>query len=103
VSDLLWCCETLTSTVDTSVALFSSVLVKRVRIQMSVVPGATAFTNEPFGLKSRLDNKSDNLTPSDTLAGQERAMGPGQLPGQTLSTGNGESRTMAYVKSLIRP
>ena len=81
MSDLLWYCETLTSTVDTSVALFSSVLVKRVRIQMSVVPGATAFTNEPFGLKSRLDNKSDNLTPSDTLARQERKKGPRKLQG----------------------
>ena len=57
MSDLLWYCETLTSTVDTSVALFSSVLVKRVRIQMSVVPGATTFINERFSLKSRLDNK----------------------------------------------
>jgi len=47
--------------------------------------------------------KIDNLASSDTLARQQRTMGPRQLPGQTLSTGNGESRTMAYVKSLIRP
>src|SRR5580704_17636611 len=93
----------LTGTVETSVALFSSVLVKRVSIPVSVVPGATTFTNERFGLKSRLNNKSDNLASSNTLARQQRTMGPRQLPGQTLSTGNGESPTMAYVKSLIRP
>jgi len=53
--------------------------------------------------KDTITNKRYKLASSDTLARQQRTIWLRQLPGQTLSTGNGESRTMAYVKSLIRP
>jgi hypothetical protein len=43
----------LTGTVETSAALFFSVLVKRVSIPVSVVPGATTFTRTPVEKFSR--------------------------------------------------
>src|SRR5712692_1967680 len=51
----------LTGTVETSAALFSSVLVKRVSIPVSVVPGATTFTRTPVPATS---SAADFVIPS---------------------------------------
>jgi len=47
MSDLLRCCQTLDGYCRDERRLFSSVLVKRVSMPVSVVPGATTFTRIP--------------------------------------------------------
>src|SRR6267378_4026531 len=51
----------LKGTVETSAALFSPVLVKRVSIHVSVVPGATTFTRTPVSATS---SAADLVIPS---------------------------------------
>ena len=51
----------LAGTVDTSAALFLSVLVKRVSMPVSVVPGATTFTRTPVPATS---SAADFVSPS---------------------------------------
>jgi hypothetical protein len=51
----------LTGTMETSAALFSSMLVKRVSIPVSVVPGATTLTRTPVPATS---SAADLVSPS---------------------------------------